>query len=132
MSKKIGRNDPCPCGSGEKYKKCCIQGHQETVHPPKFQFEPGSYGDAGAFTPSIACLKLVNPDEWAYHFVLVKPHKIHLEEDKASLEAEKDLEVAFSEKERFGSDIAMAENLKANGYISVEGFNIVKYKAHLT
>ena len=19
----IGRNDPCPCGSGKKYKKCC-------------------------------------------------------------------------------------------------------------
>ena len=23
QSKKIGRNDPCPCGSGKKYKKCC-------------------------------------------------------------------------------------------------------------
>jgi len=22
--KKIGRNEPCPCGSGKKYKKCCI------------------------------------------------------------------------------------------------------------
>ena len=22
-SKRIGRNDPCPCGSGKKYKKCC-------------------------------------------------------------------------------------------------------------
>jgi hypothetical protein len=22
-TKKIGRNDPCPCGSGKKYKKCC-------------------------------------------------------------------------------------------------------------
>ena len=22
-SQKVGRNDPCPCGSGEKYKKCC-------------------------------------------------------------------------------------------------------------
>lgn len=27
--KKIGRNDPCPCGSGLKYKKCCT--------PPKFR-----------------------------------------------------------------------------------------------
>ena len=24
--KKIGRNDPCPCGSGKKYKKCCMNG----------------------------------------------------------------------------------------------------------
>jgi len=23
-SEKIGRNDPCPCGSGKKYKQCCI------------------------------------------------------------------------------------------------------------
>lgn len=23
VSNKIGRNDPCPCGSGKKYKKCC-------------------------------------------------------------------------------------------------------------
>jgi len=22
-AEKIGRNDPCPCGSGKKYKKCC-------------------------------------------------------------------------------------------------------------
>ena len=22
LSKKIGRNDPCPCGSGKKYKVC--------------------------------------------------------------------------------------------------------------
>lgn len=22
---KIGRNDPCPCGSGKKYKKCCLE-----------------------------------------------------------------------------------------------------------
>ncbi|MDB5407566.1 MAG: hypothetical protein JWL84_2478, partial [Rhodospirillales bacterium] len=25
-SEKIGRNDPCPCGSGKKYKKCCGAG----------------------------------------------------------------------------------------------------------
>lgn len=25
--KKIGRNEPCPCGSGKKYKKCCGRGY---------------------------------------------------------------------------------------------------------
>lgn len=25
MGQKVGRNDPCPCGSGKKYKKCCGQ-----------------------------------------------------------------------------------------------------------
>jgi len=24
LTPKIGRNDPCPCGSGKKYKKCCL------------------------------------------------------------------------------------------------------------
>ena len=23
--KSIGRNDKCPCGSGKKYKKCCLK-----------------------------------------------------------------------------------------------------------
>ena len=22
---KVGRNDPCPCGSGKKYKRCCLE-----------------------------------------------------------------------------------------------------------
>ena len=25
---KVGRNEPCPCGSGKKYKKCCLAGEQ--------------------------------------------------------------------------------------------------------
>ncbi len=28
-NQKIGRNDPCPCGSGKKYKKCCGAGKEE-------------------------------------------------------------------------------------------------------
>ena len=27
MTAKPGRNDPCPCGSGNKYKKCCLTKH---------------------------------------------------------------------------------------------------------
>ena len=25
VEKRVGRNDPCPCGSGKKYKKCCLK-----------------------------------------------------------------------------------------------------------
>ena len=25
VAEKVGRNDPCPCGSGKKYKKCCMK-----------------------------------------------------------------------------------------------------------
>lgn len=31
---KIGRNDPCPCGSGKKYKKCCIDAAPLTAALP--------------------------------------------------------------------------------------------------
>ena len=24
VGQKVGRNDPCPCGSGKKFKKCCM------------------------------------------------------------------------------------------------------------
>ncbi|MBK3844158.1 hypothetical protein G3A42_40470 [Paraburkholderia aspalathi] len=28
---KVGRNEPCPCGSGKKYKKCCGSGNCPAV-----------------------------------------------------------------------------------------------------
>lgn len=27
---KIGRNEPCPCGSGKKYKQCCLGSEKRT------------------------------------------------------------------------------------------------------
>ncbi|MBE0511302.1 MAG: SEC-C domain-containing protein, partial [Gammaproteobacteria bacterium] len=32
---KIGRNDPCPCGSGKKYKQCCLQTDQQSFNPAR-------------------------------------------------------------------------------------------------
>ena len=29
---KPGRNDPCPCGSGQKYKRCCLEKDQQSRH----------------------------------------------------------------------------------------------------
>jgi uncharacterized protein YecA (UPF0149 family) len=25
LVEKLGRNDPCPCGSGKRFKKCCLK-----------------------------------------------------------------------------------------------------------
>ena len=30
---KTGRNEPCPCGSGKKYKKCCLVAHAAGAAP---------------------------------------------------------------------------------------------------
>jgi hypothetical protein len=29
---KVGRNEPCPCGSGKKYKRCCLKKHEAAEH----------------------------------------------------------------------------------------------------
>jgi hypothetical protein len=36
----IGRNDPCPCGSGKKYKKCCMRAHQVQKEAAKSSRQP--------------------------------------------------------------------------------------------
>ncbi|MCA0270125.1 MAG: SEC-C domain-containing protein [Bacteroidetes bacterium] len=25
LAEKLGRNDPCPCGSGRRFKRCCLE-----------------------------------------------------------------------------------------------------------
>jgi uncharacterized protein YecA (UPF0149 family) len=25
LEEKLGRNDPCPCGSGKRFKRCCLR-----------------------------------------------------------------------------------------------------------
>ena len=38
---KTGRNAPCPCGSGKKYKKCCMKKDQAAAGPPKIMTASG-------------------------------------------------------------------------------------------
>ena len=35
MITQVGRNDPCPCGSGKKYKKCCLSEEGAVLHMAK-------------------------------------------------------------------------------------------------
>jgi methionyl aminopeptidase len=35
---KVGRNDPCPCGSGLKYKKCCLGKDTQVNREPGAQY----------------------------------------------------------------------------------------------
>lgn len=36
MNQKAGRNDPCPCGSGKKYKQCCLKKSEEQATAAKY------------------------------------------------------------------------------------------------
>ncbi|MEK6695938.1 MAG: SEC-C metal-binding domain-containing protein [Candidatus Deferrimicrobiota bacterium] len=52
---KVGRNDPCPCGSGLKYKKCCLGKNQAA--PSRSEDEHTAVGTA------VAWLKTCYPEE---------------------------------------------------------------------
>lgn len=123
----IGRNDPCPCGSGKKYKNCCLGATAEgssQVHPsPRFRFEHGSYGGPGrGYVPSTLCYEQIAPGEWREHFCLVNPTQCFDDEDEASSCAENDLNAAAALKVTGGSDADFAMSLRGKGYIKVEDF----------
>jgi Flp pilus assembly protein TadD len=52
MTTKTGRNQPCPCGSGKKFKQCCLRKEEEAEHKAmaalnqaKQEGRGGSYSD---------------------------------------------------------------------------------------
>src|SRR5271157_4964758 len=56
MGVKSGRNDPCPCGSGKKYKKCCGENPSavpaaQTPRPSPSAGERKDYARHQALTP---------------------------------------------------------------------------------
>src|ERR1043165_2917198 len=93
---KISRNDPCPCGSGKKYKKCCLPAAATDPSVPvtgsRFRFEAGSYGGPGrGFMPSALCYRQAAAEQWVEHFCLVNPTCVESTEDAAYAAAEADL-----------------------------------------
>src|SRR5206468_2252223 len=55
---KVGRNDPCPCGSGKKYKRCCLEKDRARLADPspyagltmeEAKRDPGRHGDPAIF-----------------------------------------------------------------------------------
>ena len=59
---KIGRNAPCPCGSGKKYKKCCLlnqDGRPKSVPPIKYR---AVYTELDQLSNSV--VDLINKISW--------------------------------------------------------------------
>jgi len=80
---KIGRNAPCPCGSGKKYKKCCLDRDQQTgrSHPNKDDFiQPPPQGfdrkirqeDSGIRIRPYVMAKMCDPTEKHVQDLLVR------------------------------------------------------------
>src|SRR5437762_997100 len=58
---KAGRNDPCPCGSGKKYKKCCWSKDQEEAARAAPDLEPSPLPPAAFSTPPLSPEALAPP-----------------------------------------------------------------------
>ena len=51
---KVGRNDPCPCGSGKKYKKCCMAKDEASEAGSDVSQEPADKQPEPHFPPARA------------------------------------------------------------------------------
>ncbi|MGY3033534.1 hypothetical protein ACVIIV_002704 [Bradyrhizobium sp. USDA 4354] len=86
---KVGRNDPCPCGSGKKFKKCCLDSHRLDAPPSALsQF---------MHTPDVARSALEDEEAILAYDPLIEP--------------DPDLWVVLDEEERI--DLVMAYHRRA-------------------
>lgn len=63
--RNVGRNDPCPCGSGKKYKKCCLHREEQlsltSLEPDFFQGpEENDYSDVNSVKELIESTQWTN------------------------------------------------------------------------
>lgn len=58
---KIGRNEPCPCGSGMKYKKCCLL-KEVVVRTPEHK-TPTVKSTLAALAALSTLALVINPEE---------------------------------------------------------------------
>ena len=105
---KLSRNDPCSCGSGKKYKHCCLQ-----LAVVQTSTSPFTKPHDGAIAKSINWLKTHQRKGWQVAFDNLM-HELLIEEDREAL-SQLDSESAG------GIDINLTEWLLAEGSIQIQG-----------
>jgi len=105
----VGRNDPCPCGSGKKYKKCCMHKEQQVELDP--------FADLPKVTPTHFSLseKDVNDFYSLWGRLIDFADKIY-----CNLEGKKHQKLY--EKDQYGTYSLTQDVLKDNYYIELRDF----------
>jgi hypothetical protein len=71
---RVGRNEPCPCGSGKKYKNCCIEKDQQRLRQSSAL--PGVTLQEWAAEPELGLTWERLRDMRSYELVKLDPHKV--------------------------------------------------------
>lgn len=128
---KIGRNAPCPCGSGKKYKRCC--GQNNTASKPEgslsgqFHYESGSYGnEEKGYMPSILGYRQLDTNFRGAYLCLVNTETVLEDENAASAIAEDHLKAALAIFSKGGNAHDFALSLEYKGYVKVDDFNLAE------
>ncbi|MEM9812756.1 MAG: SEC-C metal-binding domain-containing protein [Pseudomonadota bacterium] len=53
LQEKLGRNDPCPCGSGRRYKRCCLKSGKFDGSRRDYYFQRAPVIRRSTVTPSL-------------------------------------------------------------------------------
>jgi len=123
---KIGRNDPCTCGSGKKYKKCCGSLAAEAGTPAL-----ASSASSPAVTAArrrlcpFSFAKTDSETDWRDHFVLANP-KSHARTKPLRSRSPSRLEEAL--RERTAERMPTWLCLEVQGYMNVDGSGSLKKK----
>ena len=148
---KIGRNDPCPCGSGKKYKKCCLgrpaaepaesglsrelspgPGPGTDLGPPPSSSvkDPISAhrGPDGAYAPA---LELPAEEGEAQPPVLVNPDRRFENAEAARRSAERDLAAAVEAQEGAFAGSGIGQALEQAGFLPQEEVDFAEWPDQL-
>jgi len=91
MMSKLGRNDPCPCGSAKKYKRCCLPKHEAAaaertataaqavagLAPPAFAWDDDGLDDASNRVVELVHDGQLDEAEQAARDLLVRYPDVH-------------------------------------------------------
>ena len=106
---KVSPNIPCPCGSGQKYKKCCRRFHKGALAPDALTLMKSRYS---AYAVGYA------------RYIIETTHETCPEYDKDQKKWKEEI-LAFSRHTRF-------EKLEIVAYDAGEKEAFVHFKAHLS
>jgi len=111
---KVGRNDPCPCGSGKKFKKCCLG---KTAAPPSKAHSPSSPPPEWRVEVELPPAKIPKPGTVELHPAVPKDLRRRLEQarqESIALLRAMDRAMVYLSEDEFSPELRAVFELEAD------------------